>query len=324
MRTKRLGDSDLELTVLGIGTWAIGGDWEYGWGPQEERDSIRAILEGLESGINWIDTAAAYGFGVSEEVVGKAVREFGAPVIVATKCGILKSGNKIKRLISRQAIEQEVDASLRRLRVECIDLYQIHWPVPEAQIEEAFATLLDLRTAGKIRWAGVSNFSAAQLERCRKLGPVTSLQPPYSLLDRSIESEILPWCQHHNTGVVVYSPMASGLLTGKVNPAWVAALDDRDWRKKSREHHLMRYLWEPALSKLMGFVKELAGIARESGHTPAQLAVAWALNNPVVTSAIAGARKPGQLCEVVEAAAWQLTAEELNAVDQAYHQWINA
>ena len=219
METRRLGNTDLDLTPVGFGTWAIGGgDWGMGWGPQEEKDSIGSILEGLESGINWIDTAHAYGFGLSEEIVGKALREWGQPVIVATKCGVLSNADKTpRRFASRETILEEVENSLRRLQVETIDLYQLHWPEPDENIEEAWQTLLDLQAQGKIRWPGVSNYSASQLGRAAALGPVSSLQPRYSLLNRQIEDEgQMDWCRENNCGIVCYSPMESGLLTGKV------------------------------------------------------------------------------------------------------------
>jgi len=229
MHTRKLGNSDLELTPVGLGTWAIGGgDWGMGWGPQEENDSIAAILEGLEAGINWVDTAHAYGFGLSEEMVGKALREWGQPVIVATKCGVLPNTDKTpRRFASRETILEEIEGSLRRLRVDTIDLYQLHWPEPDKNVEEAWQTLLDLQAQGKIRWPGVSNYSAAQLGRAAALGPVTSLQPRYSLLNRQIEEEgQMDWCRENNCGIVCYSPMESGLLTGKVNHDWIDQLPE--------------------------------------------------------------------------------------------------
>ena len=210
MQTRRLGNSDLNLTPVGFGTWAIGGgEWGMGWGHQTEKDSIESILEGLEAGINWIDTAHAYGFGVSEEMVGKAVKEWGQDVIIATKCGVLPDENNFpKRYTSRKTIIEEVEGSLRRLQVEAIDLYQVHWPEPDENVEEAWQTLLDLKTQGKIRWGGVSNYSVSQLERASKLGPISSLQPRYSLLNQQIQDEgQLDWCRNNNCGIVCYSPM---------------------------------------------------------------------------------------------------------------------
>jgi len=221
METRRLGNTDLDLTPVGFGTWAIGGgDWGMGWGPQEEKDSIGSILEGLEAGINWIDTAHAYGFGLSEEVVGKALREWGQPVIVATKCGVLPNDDKTpRRFASRELILEEVEGSLRRLQADTIDLYQLHWPEPAENIEEAWQALLDLQAQGKIRWPGVSNYSASQLGRAAALGPVSSLQPRYSLLNRQIETGgQMDWCRENNCGIVSYSPMESGLLHRQGHP----------------------------------------------------------------------------------------------------------
>ena len=234
MQTRRLGNTDLDLTPVGLGTWAIGGDdWGMGWGPQDEADSIASILEALEAGINWIDTAHAYGFGLSEEVIGKAVKEWGQPVIFATKCGVLPNEDRTpNRFTSKATILEEVEGSLKRLQTDCIDLYQLHWPEPDEGVEEAWQTLLDLQQQGKIKWAGVSNYSAAQLQRATALGTVSSLQPRYSLLNRQIEQKgQLDWCGLNNCGILCYSPMESGLLTGKVNEEWITNLPDTDWRK---------------------------------------------------------------------------------------------
>lgn len=313
MRTRRLGNTDLDVTVVGLGTWAIGGGgWGMGWGPQDEQDSVAAILEALEQGINWIDTAAAYGFGVAEEVVGRAVKEWGEPVIIATKCGVLPGeGGEPNRYISRETILQEVEDSLRRLKVGVIDLYQIHWPLPDENVEEAFQTLLDLKQAGKIRWAGVSNFSLDQLKRASALGEISSLQPPYSLLIRDIEQAILPWCREHETGVIVYSPMQNGLLTGKIHAGWVDALPDNDWRKHRRDDPRMRYVREPCLTPFLAFIERLREHAERSGHSVAQLAVSWVLAQEGVTAAIVGARRQGQIAETARAADWILGSEEL-------------
>ena len=329
METRKLDSTDLDLTVLGIGTWAIGGEgWEYGWGPQEEKDSIAAMLEGLELGLNWIDTAAAYGFGASEEAVGKALRLWGRPVIIATKCGILREpGNRINRFISKKTILQEVEGSLRRLKVDCIDLYQLHWPSPDENIEESFETLLRLKEEQKIRFAGVSNFSVPQLERCRRIGEVASLQPPYNLLRREIETEILPWCKQNSTGVITYSPMLSGLLTGKVTRAWAEGLPESDWRSPKRGMPISAHLQEPGLSRFLAFLDTLQKIAAASGRTVAQLAIAWVLRRPEVTAAIVGARRKGQMEETVKAASWKLTSAEIEAVDAAslaYREAITA
>ncbi|MSU41615.1 MAG: aldo/keto reductase [Pedosphaera sp.] len=326
MQLRRLGNTDLHLTPIGIGTWAIGGgDWGMGWGPQEEQDSIDAILEGLESGINWIDTAHAYGFGLAEEMVSKALRQWGRPAIVATKCGVLPDEKQFpRRLISRRTILEEVEGSLRRLRVETIDLYQLHWPEPDANVEEAWQTLLDLQAQGKIRWPAVSNFSAAQLQRAAHLGPVASLQPRYSLLNRQIETDQMPWCAANNCGMLVYSPMESGLLTGKVTDEWIAALPPNDWRRHKPEHPVAALLHPPKKAPFLQLVARLQDIARPSGHSVGQLAVAWTLARPEVTSAIVGARRRGQISEIAQAGDWRLSAEELIAIETAMAEFKRA
>ena len=324
MQTRRLGNSDLNLTPVGFGTWAIGGgEWGMGWGHQAEKDSIESILEGLEAGINWIDTAHAYGFGVSEEMVGKAVKEWGQDVIIATKCGVLPDENNFpKRYTSRKTIIEEVEGSLRRLQVEAIDLYQVHWPEPDDNIEEAWQTLLDLKTQGKIRWGGVSNYSVSQLERASKLGPISSLQPRYSLLNQQIQDEgQLDWCRNNNCGIVCYSPMESGLLTGKVNQEWIDNLPKNDWRRHKSDHPVASLLHPPKLNPFLKLVEQLDAIANSSGHSVSQLAVSWTLCQREITSAIVGARKKGQIAETVKAAEWVLGESELNAISAAIDEF---
>jgi len=320
MKKRKLGDTDLELTTIGLGTWAIGGgDWAMGWGPQGEKDSVETILEALENGINWIDTAAAYGFGCSEEAVGKATQEWGEPVIIATKCGVLpaEKGQAVRH-ISRETILKEVDASLKRLQVDHIDLYQIHWPVPDKNIEEAFQTLLYLKEQGKIRWAGVSNFNVEQLERISLSGSVSSLQPPYSLLERGIENGILPWWRNNYTGVIIYSALHNGLLTGKIDAQWINSLPDNDWRKHQRNDSRMRYVKQPYLNPFMNFIGALKDVALQSDHTIAQLAVSWILSRKDITATIGGARKKGQISETVKAGDWKLSDEELKKIEAEY------
>ena len=324
MQTRRLGNSDLNLTPVGFGTWAIGGgEWGMGWGHQAEKDSIESILEGLEAGINWIDTAHAYGFGVSEEMVGKAVKEWGQDVIIATKCGVLPDENNFpKRYTSRKTITEEVEESLRRLQVEVIDLYQIHWPEPDENVEEAWQTLLDLKTQGKIRWGGVSNYSVSQLERASKLGPISSLQPRYSLLNQQIQDEgQLDWCRKNNCGIVCYSPMESGLLTGKVNQEWIDNLPKNDWRRHKSDHPVASLLHPPKLNPFLKLVEQLDAIANSSGHSVSQLALSWTLCQREITSAIVGARKKGQIAETVKAAEWALGESELNAISAAIDEF---
>lgn len=313
METRKLGYSDLHLTRIGLGTWAIGGgDNPHGWGPQDDKDSIAAIQRALDLGINWIDTAAGYGKGHSEEVVGQAIANRRDEVIVATKCGILwrEDGSEIYGHLKADSIRREVEDSLRRLRVEAIDLYQIHWPMPDEDIEEGWATIAELIKEGKVRYGGVSNFNVDQLKRVQAIHPVASLQPPYSMLLRGVEAEIMPFCAENNIGIVVYSPMQAGLLTGKMTRERVAQFPDDDWRKvKSPQFQ------EPELSINLALVEELRPIAERNGRSVAELAIAWVLRRPEVTSAIVGARRPSQIEETVNAAQWTLSAEEMTEVE---------
>ena len=314
MKKNQLGNSDLILSEIGLGTWAIGGgEWGMGWGAQDEKDSIASILEGLSEGINWIDTAHAYGFGVAETSVGKALKEFKDDnVIVATKCGVLpEEDGKPKRFISRETILEEVDQSLRRLRRDWIDLYQIHWPFPVENLTEAWETLIELKTIGKIRWAGVCNCWETELDELQKVSPVTSNQPMYSMLDRKIEDKVLPWCETNNTGVLVYSPMHSGILTGKVSAEWLESLPENDWRKHKTDHPVVSPLHtEDGLQAFLILQEELRSIAQRNNMSVGQLAVSWALRRKEITSAIVGARKPGQIIETVQSAEKILSTEE--------------
>ncbi|HEX2978827.1 MAG TPA: aldo/keto reductase, partial [Anaerolineaceae bacterium] len=294
--------------------WAIGGGrWEWGWGPQEDRQSIAAIQRALDLGINWIDTAAAYGLGHSEEIVGKAIRRRRDEVIVATKCGQTwddpRSGLVINRL-KRESVRKEAEASLKRLRVDVIDLYQIHWPRPESDIEEAWTEIARLVEEGKVRYAGVSNFNVDQLRRVQAIHPVASLQPPYSLIDREIEDELLEYCAANHIGVVAYSPMASGLLTGKYTRERIAALPDEDWRKLRNEH-----FQEPELSANLTLIEKLSEVAERYEHSLGQLAVAWVLRMPQVTAAIVGARTPEQIEQLIPAGDWELTPDVLAEIN---------
>jgi aryl-alcohol dehydrogenase-like predicted oxidoreductase len=314
MKKNQLGNSDLILSEIGLGTWAIGGgEWGMGWGAQDEKDSIASILEGLSEGINWIDTAHAYGFGVAETSVGKALKEFKDDnVIVATKCGVLpEEDGKPKRFISRKTILEEVDQSLRRLGRDWIDLYQIHWPFPVENLTEAWETLIELKTIGKIRWAGVCNCWETELDELQKVSQVTSNQPMYSMLDRKIEDRVLPWCETNNTGVLVYSPMHSGILTGKVSAEWLESLPENDWRRHKTDHPVVSPLHtEDGLQAFLILQEELRSIAQRNNMSVGQLAVSWALRRKEITSAIVGARKPGQITETVQAAEKTLSFEE--------------
>lgn len=313
MRTRSLGSSDLEISVVGFGAWAIGGGgWQFGWGPQDDTDSIAAVHRALELGVNWIDTAPAYGFGRSEEVVGRALAGVTERPYVFTKCSLLQGPNRrVSHDLSRDSIRAECEASLSRLGTEAIDLYQIHWPIPDHDIEEGWAALAELKAEGKIRHIGVSNFDTRQLERAEAIAPVESLQPPYSLLRRGIEREILPWCADHDTGVIVYSPMESGLLTGTMTRERIESLPDDDWRSNSPTFR------EPALTRNLALVERLREVGDCHSVSPGAVAVAWTLRRPEVTGAIVGFRRSGQVDEIVPAVAGlELTDDEFAAIDQ--------
>ena len=307
MEKRQLGTNGPLLTEIGLGTWAIGGPWDWGWGKQNDGDSIAAIRKALEFGINWIDTAPVYGLGHAEEIVAKAIDGRRDEVFIATKCGLVwdENGNATNN-IRPESIRKEAEASLRRLKTDRIDLYQIHWPDPNASIARAWEAMVKLQKEGKVRYIGVSNFNVPQLKQCLKIAHVQSLQPPYHLFRREIEAEILPFCKENGIGVVVYSPMASGLLTGKFDPNRLAP---DDWRHKVSDFR------EPRLSKILGFVEKLRPIAERHGKTVGNLAVAWALKNPAVTSAIVGARNVQQVEENVQAAGLHLTAEEIQEIE---------
>ncbi|MAG55420.1 MAG: aldo/keto reductase [Planctomycetes bacterium] len=312
METRNLGGSDLDLTVVGLGTWAIGGgDWLMAWGPQDEAESARTIHEALNLGINWIDTAPIYGMGTAEEVVGRALLGMATRPLIATKCGrTWTSDRQITKHLNRASILHECEMSLTRLGVDVIDLYQIHWPEPDADIEEAWATLRDLQDQGKIRFGGVSNFNAEQMARLHFQHPIASLQPPYSMLKRAVEESILPWCADHGVGVIAYSPMQKGLLTGRFDAARLAALPDDDHRQRDPMFS------EDGLAHAARIVEMLRAVGtRHDDASPAQIAIAWVLNQPSITAAIVGARKPGQLAETVGAADITLTPEDLTDLD---------
>jgi len=313
MWTRRLGNSDLAITPMGFGAWAIGGGgWAFGWGPQDDADSIATIREAVDLGINWIDTAAVYGLGHSEEVVGQAVRGMANRPLVFTKCArVWDKDRQIGKSLKADSIRAECEASLKRLGVDVIDLYQIHWPEPPEDIDEGWDTLVRLKAEGKVRWIGVSNFSAAQMEQVGRLGPITSLQPPYSMVRREIEAEILPHCERNQIGVLAYSPMQSGLLTGGWTRARVEALPTDDWRREKNKH-----FQEPLFSRNLRLVGLLKEIGEPHGKSPGEVAIAWTLRLPVVTAAIVGARKPGQLKGLIGAADWRLSGEECGKIEE--------
>ena len=311
MRFRTLGWTGEKLSVIGLGTWAMGGaDWSYGWGPQNDQDSINTIRKALDLGINWIDTAPVYGLGHSEEVVGRAIKGLRDRVFLATKCGLVWDSMKnITGNLTAESIRKEVEESLRRLQTDYIDLYQIHWPNPEEQITEAWETMVKLKEEGKIRYLGVSNFSVAQMQRVWKIHKIASLQPPYHMFDRHIEDEILPYCASNNIGVIVYSPLASGLLTGKYDRTRIANLHESDWRRRSP------LFSEPQLSVNLKAIDRLKKIAQDSGITIAQLAIAWTIRRQEVTAAIVGARTPSQIEETVKSADIELTEDILNRIE---------
>ena len=310
MQTKQLGNSELHITPIGFGAWAIGGGgWAFGWGAQDDQESIEAINRALDLGVNWIDTAAVYGLGHSEEVVAKALKGRSNRPYIFTKCSLIwDEKGKIGNSLKADSLRQEVEASLRRLDIETIDLYQIHWPNPESEIEEGWTTLAKLKDEGKVRYIGVSNFNVEQLKRIQEIAPVTSLQPPYSLVKRDVEKEILPFCKENNIGVIVYSPMQSGLLTGKMTPERVANLPDDDWRKNSGEFQ------EPRLSRNLKLVEVLQHIGKQYDRSPGEVAIAWTLNNPAVTGAIVGARNPKQVEGIIAAGEFHLNQQELDQI----------
>jgi len=314
METRRLGNSDLQITRVGYGAWAVGGGgWQFGWGPQDDDDSVAAIHRSLELGVNWIDTAAVYGLGHSEEVVARALRDWKGPrPLVFTKCAMRwdKDG-RVTKVHSAESIRQECEDSLRRLHVDVIDLYQIHWP-PEDNgpgVEESWRTMAALQKEGKVRWIGVSNYDVPQLQRCEKIAPVTSLQPPYSLIRRQIENEILPHCERRGIGVIAYSPMASGLLTGAMTRERIAKFPEDDWRKNSSEFR------EPKLSKNLELVERLKKVAARYKATPGAIAIAWTLRLPAVTGAIVGARNAKQAEEVMRAGAIKLSPQDIAEIE---------
>ncbi len=307
METKRLGNSDLQITPVGIGAWAIGGaDWAFGWSAQDDRESIRAIHAALDCGINWIDTAAVYGLGHSEEVVARALREYGgAKPYVFTKCERAWDANRqIVKSLKRESIRSECEASLLRLGVDQIDLYQIHWPEPIEDIEEGWGTLVDLQREGKVRWIGLSNFNASQMEAVRKLGAITSLQPPYSLIRREVEAETLPYVQNLGIGVIAYSPMGSGMLTGAMTRERVENFPEDDWRKRSV------HFQEPLLTRNLQIASRVVQVASRLGVSPGAVAIAWVLHNPAVTGAIVGIRSPGQVVELASGFGLKLTQDD--------------
>ena len=307
LKTTPLGATGLEITRIGFGAWAIGGGgWEFGWGPQEDDQSVAAIHHALEQGINWIDTAAAYGFGHSEQIVGRALEGLAQRPYVFTKGSLLEGpGRRVVHSLRRDSLIQEAEASLQRLGVDAIDLYQIHWPDPAADIEEGWAAVAELKERGLVRHIGVSNFDVEQLRRIQQIAPVETLQPPYSLVDRAVEDDILPFAEREGIGVIAYSPMGSGLLSGAMTRERIAALPDDDWRKRDER------FTEPALSRHLATVARLENVAGRHGTTAGAVAIAWTLANPAVDGAIVGFRRPEQVDPLVAAADLELAPDDL-------------
>ena len=301
------------ITPVGYGSWAIGGSgWQFAWGKQNDDDSVAAIHRALELGVNWIDTAAVYGLGHSEEVVARALASWPGPSpYVFTKCGLRwDAQGQTRRVLTAASIRQECEDSLRRLKVDAIDLYQIHWPAEDVnELEAGWSTMAQLQREGNARWIGVSNFNVAQMQHAQSIAPITSLQPPYSLVHTEVEPEILPFCKHERIGVIVYSPMASGLLTGAMTRERISSLPEDDWRKHHPDFN------EPKLSAHLELVERLRTVAKRRGCSPGAVAVAWTLRHSAVTAAIVGARKPAQVDEVVAAAELRLTHSDLNEIE---------
>jgi aryl-alcohol dehydrogenase-like predicted oxidoreductase len=308
MNKKKLGNSDMELSPIGFGSWAVGGgDWQFSWGPQDDNDSIAAIHKALELGINWIDTAAVYGLGHSEEVVARALKTTSHKPYIFTKCGLVW-GEKREASNDLKQIRREAEDSLRRLGVDAIDLYQVHWPKPDEEIEEAWGVMADLQKQGKVRWIGVSNFSVEQMERVKKIAPITSNQPPYSMLNRAVEAAILPFCQKNDIGVINYAPMHSGLLTGAMTKQRVANFTSDDFRRNAKNYQ------EPLLSRNLAVADFLGEIGKKYNVSAGVVAIAWTLHHPAITAAIVGGRNAKQVDGVIPAATFRLTEEEFSEI----------
>jgi aryl-alcohol dehydrogenase-like predicted oxidoreductase len=311
MQTTTLGNSELQITPIGFGAWAIGGaGWAFAWGAQDDRDSIAAIHEALDAGINWIDTAPAYGIGHSEEIIGQALDGVARRPYLFTKCSrIWNERGELQKSLKRDSIRRECEASLRRLKADTIDLYQIHWPEPDEDVEEGWSTLAELKAEGKVRYIGLSNFNVAQMERAAAIAPITSLQPPYSLLRRAVESDILPYAARNKIGVLAYSPMGSGLLTGAMTADRVANLPQDDWRRRNPDFQ------SPKVERNLQLVELLKSIGERHGQAPAVVALSWVLHNEAVSGAIVGLRRPGQLAGVIGGAGFRLTPAEIAEIE---------
>ena len=301
----------MEITTIGFGSWAIGGSgWRAAWGPQDDQEAIGAIKQALELGINWIDTAAVYGLGHSEELVAQALKGVSERPYVFTKCSMVWDENgEIGNVLKKDSVKQECEDSLRRLQTDVIDLYQIHWPNPDEDIEEGWKALAELKDEGKVRHIGVSNFGVGQMKRIQEVYPLETLQPPYNLIDRGVEEEMLPYCEENNIGVIVYSPMKSGLLTGKMTPDRIQNLPSDDWRRNAPQFN------EPRLSRNLELVGLLEDIGNEHAKSSAEVSIAWTLRHPAVTAAIVGGRRPDQVDGIIEAAEFRLSDDEVERIE---------
>jgi aryl-alcohol dehydrogenase-like predicted oxidoreductase len=311
LKTTQLGQTGMEITRVGFGAWAIGGGgWEFGWGRQDDEESIDAIQHALEQGINWIDTAAAYGFGHSEQIVGRALDGVATRPFVFTKCSLLEGPERrVAHSLKRDSVLREGEASLQRLGVDAIDLYQIHWPIPDEDIEEGWAALAELKQQGLVRHIGVSNFGVDQLRRIQQIAPVETLQPLYSLIERDVEAKLLPFAEREGIGAIVYSPMGSGLLTGRMTRERIESLPDDDWRKRDERFN------EPQLSQNLALVARLEAVADRHDTTPGAVAVAWTLRHPAVDGAIVGFRRPDQVDGILPAANLELTDQDITEIE---------
>jgi aryl-alcohol dehydrogenase-like predicted oxidoreductase len=311
MQTRRLGNTDMNITTIGLGTFALGGEgWPSAWGPQDDKDSIATIQHAVDIGVNWLDTAAVYGFGHSEEIVGQALKGRSNRPFIFTKCSRRPTADgKIEGNLKAASIREEVEDSLRRLQVDVIDLYQVHWPNPDEDIEEGWQTMAELQAQGKVRYIGVSNFNVQQMKRAQAIAPVSSLQPPYSLLRRGIEDDILDFCLQQNIGVIVYSAMSAGLLTGKWSQERVRNLPETDWRRRSAD------FTEPRFSRNLQLAGLLAEIGERHNYSAGETAIAWTLHHPAVTAAIVGGRRPEQVDEIVGAGDFRLTEQEVVEIE---------
>ena len=311
MQTVEFGKTDMKITLIGFGSWAIGGSgWAAAWGPQDDQEAIEAIQRAVELGINWVDTAAVYGLGHSEELVARALKGVSEKPYIFTKCSLVwDESGEVSNVLDKDSVKRECEDSLRRLQAETIDLYQIHWPNPDKDIEEGWEALAELKEEGKVRHIGVSNFDVGQMKRIGEIAPVETLQPPYNLINRSVEDEILPYCEENDIGVIVYSPMKSGLLTGKMTPERVENLPHDDWRRGAPEFN------EPRLSRNLELVNLLGEIGAEHDKSPAEVSIAWTLRHSGVTAAIVGGRRPDQVDGIIDAAEFRLGEDEIERIE---------